>query len=96
MQSKPKLHTPYCTLTFFFFSALKQGIAPTLLIVRVGLGLSTDDDVNTGLIISVETGAGGGLPEFSVPRGHNTTMELEARGTSEEFEGRGKDTMFCS
>ncbi|KAJ7347538.1 hypothetical protein DFH08DRAFT_960854 [Mycena albidolilacea] len=41
-----------------------------------------------------EAGAGSGQHEFPVHRGHNTTMELRARGTGEQFEGRGKDTTF--
>ncbi|KAJ7884135.1 hypothetical protein B0H14DRAFT_2564522 [Mycena olivaceomarginata] len=65
-------------------------IAPTFLIVRAGLGVSTDeDDVETGLIIGEEAGAGGGRHEFPVPRGHNTTMELEARGQVRISKGGG-------
>jgi hypothetical protein len=72
--------------------SLKQGIAPTLLIVRVGMGVSTDD-VDTCVTIS-RTGAGGGLQlsDFDAPWGHNTTMQLEIRGTREDFKGR--DTQF--
>ncbi|KAJ7347528.1 hypothetical protein DFH08DRAFT_868202 [Mycena albidolilacea] len=64
------------------------GIAPTLLIVRVGMGVSTDD-VDTCVTIT-RTGAGGGLQlsDFDAPWGHNTTMQLEVRGTREDFKGR--------
>ncbi|KAF8155243.1 hypothetical protein K438DRAFT_1862840 [Mycena galopus ATCC 62051] len=60
------------------------GIAPTLIIVRVGLGVSTDD-VEKCVTISRGTSAGTSLPHFA-PRRDDTAMELQVRVTTEHLE----------
>ncbi|KAJ6557651.1 hypothetical protein B0H19DRAFT_1148279 [Mycena capillaripes] len=62
------------------------GIAPTLIIVRVGLGVSTDD-VEKCVTIS----RGSTLPSFVMQRGPDTTMELQVRVEREEFQGALRD-----
>ncbi|KAJ7240642.1 hypothetical protein B0H12DRAFT_52148 [Mycena haematopus] len=59
------------------------GIAPTLIIVRVGLGVSTDD-VEKCVTVSRGTSGGSSLPIFAA-REHDTAMELQVRVTRDEF-----------
>ncbi|KAJ7816062.1 hypothetical protein B0H14DRAFT_1397607 [Mycena olivaceomarginata] len=70
------------------------GIAPTLIIVRVGLGVSTDD-VDRCVTISRGTSGGTSLPDFAPPsRRLDTALELQVRVTreEEEFVGSVNDT----
>ncbi|KAF8143504.1 hypothetical protein K438DRAFT_1736378 [Mycena galopus ATCC 62051] len=60
------------------------GIAPTLIIVRVGLGVSTDD-VDKCVTISRGTSAGTSLPHFA-PRRDDAAMELQVRITTDHLE----------
>ncbi|KAJ7336773.1 hypothetical protein DFH08DRAFT_1017836, partial [Mycena albidolilacea] len=62
------------------------GIAPTLIIVRVGLGVSTDDVEKCVTISRRST-----LPSFAVQRGSNAAMELQVRVEEEEFQGTFED-----
>jgi hypothetical protein len=68
--------------------------APTLIIVRVGLGVSTDD-VDRCVTISRGTSGGTSLPDFAAPsRRLDTALELQVRVTreEEEFVGSVNDT----
>ncbi|KAJ6529729.1 hypothetical protein B0H19DRAFT_1193150 [Mycena capillaripes] len=59
------------------------GIAPTLIIVRVGLGVSTDDVEKC-----VTIGRASALPSFGVERGSETTVELDHQVSGDEFQER--------
>ncbi|KAJ7916340.1 hypothetical protein B0H13DRAFT_1871234 [Mycena leptocephala] len=62
------------------------GIAPTLIIVRVGLGVSTDD-VEKSVTISGTPA----LPSFVVEMGPEITLELEDQVAGDELQERFRD-----